>query len=472
MGPLLRRSRVGTLLPGLTLCLAALLALARSAAADGFCPPGGVVTITTPSNGAQNLSGIIHVEFTTSSISPNYSWGENRVRVFRVNDNGTEIQIDELLPSQSSPGHYWADWNSNTQPNGRYRFYAFAVYGPADPNANQCWTPATNFTLGNPSPTRAASADDLNCPCRCDQVSTGSSTSPLEGHQSFTIPITSWEFRGQRFGFSITYNSHAIRDPQGLESPELAGLSERNSHWSHTYAQWIDLYRDQTGKQYAVWHHEGGTTAFPYNAVTGQYDSPESNLTMTASGPSQFSPDYPCDGMMKSLKTLHTSFVIQVADGTQYKFNFNPYSGEPHLVWRTAECSAIPFYLLSRIRTRLGRELMLTWSTGAEPRVTHVRDETGAVRLTLTNTGAFPFLTTVVDSLGRTHTFVPAAVPDENGTNRQKLASVTIQGPGSPRTTRTWSFSYRDPANPDQAYGGTGGYTGDLLIAKQAPNGP
>jgi hypothetical protein len=70
MGPLLRRSRVGTLLLALTLCLAPLLALAPPAAADGYCPPGGVVTITGPSDGAQNLSGTLRVDFTTSSISP------------------------------------------------------------------------------------------------------------------------------------------------------------------------------------------------------------------------------------------------------------------------------------------------------------------------------------------------------------------------------------------------------------------
>jgi RHS repeat-associated protein len=61
-------------------------------------------------------------------------------------------------------------------------------------------------------------------------------------------------------------------------------------------------------------------------------------------------------------------------------------------------------------------------------------------------------------------------VPDENGTNRQKLTSVTVLGPGSPnRVTHTWGFSYRDAANPNLAYGGT--CTGDLCIARTDPTG-
>lgn len=167
---------------------------------------------------------------------------------------------------------------------------------------------------------------------------------------------------------------------------------------------------DPSGQRYAVWHHEGGSVAFPFDAAFGQYKSPESNLTITASGPS-VSQDYLCDGLAKQMVTEHRSFVITDAAGTQYQFNVSPVTGESHLIWRAGECQALPFYLLSRIQDRWGRELALTWEGTAgsspEPRVTHVRDETGTIRLTFTNqtVNRFRRLESVTDSLGRTHSF-------------------------------------------------------------------
>ncbi len=142
--------------------------------------------------------------------------------------------------------------------------------------------------------------------------------------------------------------------------------------------------------------------------------------------------------------------------------------GQTHLIWQTGECQAIPYYLLTRIRDRWGRILNVTWSSDpAEPRVTQVRDDSGT-GLTLNYTAGL--LTSVLDAQGRTHSLTYTAVPDEAGTNRQKLTGVTVYGPGSPnRTVHTWSFAYRDAADPGAAYGNS--YTGDLVIKKTEPDG-
>jgi hypothetical protein len=106
----------------------------------------------------------------------------------------------------------------------------------------------------------------------------------------------------------------------------------------------------------------------------------------------------------------------------------------------------------------------ITWSSGAEPRVTGVTDELGR-GITLGYTGGL--LTSVLDAQGRTHTLSYTGVPDENGVNRQKLTGITVYGPGSPnRTVHQWSFLYRDASDPSQlAYGGAP--TGDLSRGAQ-----
>jgi RHS repeat-associated protein len=464
--------------------LTALFALALPAAAD-HCPPGGSVTITGPPNGSQNMSSNVRVDFTLSSISGGYEWTTTRVRVY---DDDTDAILQEVVGTNTGGNNYCAVVNTNILANGRYRFYAFGVFtGPGVTYGHdQCFSPAVFFTTGNPSPTETSTGENLKCRCHCKEE-TGSSTDPRSGHQSFSIPVTSWVNRGATFDFSVSYDSHALKNPQAVvATPEFAGLSQRNSHWRHTFAQWIDLWKEPGGQQYAVWHHEGRKLAFPYNAVTGQYESPESNLTITADATPQTSPYYPCDGLRKTLTTLHKSFVIKDEEGTEFQFNVDPIpSGEFHLVWRTGECTAVPYYLLTRIKDRWGRELKLNWSnttvTNGEPRVTTVKDEAGTTRLTLnyTTVAGFLQLQSVVDGYGRTHSFGFTAVPDEMGTNRQKLTSVSVQGPGSPnRIVRTWSFSYRDASDPHLAYGGSaasnggnGAYTGDLVISKTEPDG-
>src|SRR5262249_10260251 len=159
-----------------------------------------------------------------------------------------------------------------------------------------CWSSPVTVTIQNPYSVRHANRGSLFCPCRCDGVSTGSSTSPLTGHQSFTIPITSWNYKGATFPFALQYSSHALVDPQRTaEAPELNGLSEQNSHWSHPYAMWIDLFQDEAGKQYAVWHQGSSTLAFEKSGTT--FLSPDSENSLAYGGGPITSPLFSCRGV-------------------------------------------------------------------------------------------------------------------------------------------------------------------------------
>src|SRR5207249_2642819 len=99
-------------------------------------------------------------------------------------------------------------------------------------------------------------------------------TVPFSGAQSWTVPVTSWDYKGASFPFALHYNSLSMVDPGAPALPEYNGLSERNSKWSHPYAQWVDLYADEAGTQYAVWHHDGVLTSFQKNG-SGAFVSPE-----------------------------------------------------------------------------------------------------------------------------------------------------------------------------------------------------
>src|SRR5438132_9873942 len=56
--------------------------------------------------------------------------------------------------------------------------------------------PGPFFIIHNPCSTRSAAAQKLKNAFMRDGVCTGSSTSPLTGNQTFTIPVTSWDYKG------------------------------------------------------------------------------------------------------------------------------------------------------------------------------------------------------------------------------------------------------------------------------------
>src|SRR5207247_800064 len=104
--------------------------------------------------------------------------------------------------------------------------------------------------------------------------------SPLSGAQGFTVPIVSWDFKGESYEFALNYSTHSLFDPQALPAPNFGGIGERNSdgqdgtRWSHPFAQWVDLWQDENGQAYAVWHV--GNSAISFKGTGPTFDSEES----------------------------------------------------------------------------------------------------------------------------------------------------------------------------------------------------
>jgi hypothetical protein len=284
----------------------ALLSPALPAGAND-CPVGqdGGVHISIPTTGVQNLSGVLQVQFTRPNIPSGsiHSWyGINLLRVARISGMGQETYIDEVfatpVSSSANGTEFVATWPSGIEVNDTYRFYAICVFttnGVRVFDHDQCWSNPVTFTTENPNAYRRGDEEGLHCSCKCDSVATGSSTSPLTGHQSFTIPMTSWQYQGATFSFGLQYSSHALVDPtQSPEPPNFAGLSERNSHWRHPYAMWVDLFKDEAGVKHAVWHRPEGVLSFQKSGSA--YLSSDSYHSVTAGGGTVTSPSFGCDG--------------------------------------------------------------------------------------------------------------------------------------------------------------------------------
>jgi len=335
-------------------------------------------------------------------------------------------------------------------------------------------TPITIRVSNTPQPTaeRAIPQDKARCPCPNDCQETGSTTSPFSGDQSFTVEAGGWNSHGATYPFSLSYHSAGYVD---AASPlaDLDGLETRGERWSHPYAQWIDLYRDEAGTVYAFWHHDGSYTVF--TRVGTQFTAEDSTASLAYGGGPVTSPSFPWQGGTTTLQTPYAWFKVTDEEGTEYRFNSGVPAGQTHLAWRTGEGKALPHYLLSSIQDRYARingvtaSLTLTWSGGAQPRVTAVQDSDGR-GLTLAYTNGL--LQTVSAPQGVILNVGYTSVPDENGILRQRPDEATVYGPGSPnRTVYHWSFRYRDPLDPGKGYGGTDSYTGDLVIRKTEPDG-
>jgi hypothetical protein len=111
-------------------------------------------------------------------------------------------------------------------------------------------------TLGNPLLSEALPADKLNTVCGANHphIPTGSETDPQDGGQSWSIPVTSWPYKGSTYGLSATFFSEGMVDPKNPDVMNLAGLSEKNSHWTHNFAMWPTLSIDETAAGWAVVH--------------------------------------------------------------------------------------------------------------------------------------------------------------------------------------------------------------------------
>jgi hypothetical protein len=451
-----------------------LLAFALALLPLGLAPEPTVACPTTkpvitfpvssvPSPPYTRVSGPVGVSITLPPLPAGWEWTDFvQLKVTKV-PGPTQFILGQLLNQQSA----YVLWDAPTFLNGIYSL-TVTVGVRFTPTGGECGATSLGVAveLVNPSFTRNGSDEEIACPCReCDEQETRSSTDPRTGLQSFDVPITSWASHGASHGFSLRYSSTGPVDPQAPPAPALNGLGEGTQRWSHPYAHSISLWRGQTGKEYALWQANGRALGFQKSGTT--WTAPDSGLSLTAGGGTVTSPSYPCNGGTATLQVPQAWFVVKDDEGTEFEFNKSVPGGQTHLVWQTGNCAAYPTYLLTRIRDRWGRVLNVTWSSGAEPRVTQVRDGDGT-GLTLAYSGGL--LISVADVQGRTHTLAYTAVPDENGVTRQKLTGITVYGPGAPnRAVYNWAFSYRDDANPSLAYGGT--YTGDLVIAKTEPDG-
>jgi hypothetical protein len=300
----------------------------RARAQDPRCPDV-TVSIGWPQNGAQDLGGKIRLDIRLGTPPAGAGWGSlpNEFKVRWSGPTGSTGEGPAVLLDQKR-GYF--DWDTSALPDGDYVLEVQAsLFLLGDP------VPCTYFAqvglhTKNPCSSRHASSEALHCVCRRDCVRTRSHTSPLSGHQGFTIPVTSWSYHGATYDFALTYASHNLVDPSAPEAPDFARLSERNSRWSHRYAQWIDTYHDGAGQKYAVWHTGSGAIAFR-ETEPGVFESPEPNLNLYSGGAAT-SPSFQCGSITRTLTLNYGTFTVVDADRTEYRFNDLPPSGQTHLV--------------------------------------------------------------------------------------------------------------------------------------------
>jgi len=322
---------------------------------------------------------------------------------------------------------------------------------------------------------RQLSEDDAcGCPV-CGQP--GNSTiDPRSGAVSFQVPLSGFEFRGVDLGLTFTYNSNAKADPRfdSLNLPgvdpagDLARMSRRNSRWTHNWAQAIEVVSDGV-LQKALWHTgTGGTVSFE-RTVSGVWVSSDSFHTLVSGGATitnvrARSTHASGGGTVEDERLIQVTlpfswFELRDGDGTVHRFEFP--------VWQKGTGAAVAYFPLQRTRDRWGRGVDLVWQGGNLMTVTENQTSMGTPKkLTFAYPGGL--LQTVQDAAGRTHTLGYLSVVDELGMARQKLASVSVAGPGTPAVSYFWQFGYGNPGEPGP-YGGS--YTGDLVIQKTEPTG-
>jgi YD repeat-containing protein len=281
----------------------------------------------------------------------------------------------------------------------------------------------------------------------------------LSEHSSGDVPIANWSDRGAAWNFALSYDSSSTADP-ALDSPDYADvdadpdfahLDSRNSHWTHSFSQFVEVVQSEDG-EHAV-RHQGGVTGFK-RISGGTWQAEDSFHSLTSSGTSSY--NYSKAGIAFSVALDYGCFDLTDGEGTHYVFD--------SVYWETGPWVAIPYFRLSSITDRWNRTLTLTWN-GAFLQSVKDGNNRG-----LTFTYVNNIVRTITDPFNRTHTLLTATVPDENGINHLKMDKVTVTGPGSPTpVVYTWRFGYGTVGNATDPlpYGGT--YTGDLVVWKQEP---
>jgi YD repeat-containing protein len=441
------------------------------------------VTLTRPTSGATNIGGDVRCDITLSAAPSGYTWTQVWLQVF---DSGNVLREQGLATFINSTQCYYECY-STLETNGSYTLKSV---GRLTLNSNNTLftdyvSAAVPASMLNPITSRHMATPKLLRQRLHDEVPTASFTSPGGGNQSWDVPVCSWEYKGASFPFYLTYNSETFVDPQSPRTPDFAGMAEVNDKWSHSFCQWITLEQAPNGAQYAMWHRDGRGMAFPAG-TGGAFLQPDSFHSLTAdplTSPVQTweQVQYPCRGITPQpvMNAPYRSFTVMDGDGTKYEFNKS--SSQNTLFWVTAECQAVPHWLLSRITDRWGRSTTVNWGLMnvrgvTEPRVTSVTDlqfpDPLHPRLNFTyiaNTGLLDF---VDDWLGRRHDLSYTQYPNENGQAYYKLTQVDVRGYGNTGTGQTrqrWQFYYGDMTMNAGSYGGS--WTGDLVIQKTLPDG-
>jgi RHS repeat-associated protein len=466
------------------------------------------ITRTTPASNLdaanQNvgLSGQVAVMFTQQGTADGSVWKSQ----YLLNIYGTDgTLVWQTIGTTGSllSGESYFDWISASmrRPYDPANPLTGASQAPIGPfsvqvelqlkpwsNPNGPWTctyvsPTVTRLLSNLPTSEVDPSSKLSMVCGPNNpgVPTTSETDPLSGNQSWSIAATSWPFKGNSYGLTLTYSSVGMVDPNTPDLFNVAGLSEKNSHWTHSFAMWLTLPSDESQAGWAVVHRPGMALTFRKPASGNTWTPLESFDTLVASM-TTVTPTvtYPCNGAsVPFMPTVAKWFTLTDRDGTNYVFG-SADNNVTSPVWRISECSALPVYLLSKITDRWGREIDVTWTdvlgSGTGWRVTLVGNP-GGPTLTLTYSGAAGLLQNAhlsTDPVGVNALALGYnGVMDETSTPRQKLTSLTLKGPAGVATrTRTWTFAYRNPNDlmaESAAYSGT--VTGDLVIAKTQPDG-
>ena len=355
---------------------------------------------------------------------------------------------------------------------------------------------ASDCLVHMPTRRRLADPDACGCPTCSGGVyklaPAYSNIDPASGAVSFEVPVTSWSYRGTQLGLTLSYNSGSRADPS-LDSPDWPGvnaqpdlsrLSQRNSRWTHNWAQFMEVVEDPGGELHALWHTGGGAVGFLGNSL-GTWTSADDSHTLTSGGtsskqltirrtvmstgaglPGPTGEAAACGGALPAQQRLrivkvftpYSWFEARDAAGSVYRFD--------QVYWETGAANggvAIPHFPLTRITDRYGRVVNLTWSEG---KLQSVIDGEGN-GLAFTYAGGL--LVSVRDMFNRTHSLGYTQVADQWGHNWPKLTGVNAVGPGTPNVSYQWGFEYGPEGTHAGYYSGT--YTGDLVVRKQEPSG-
>jgi len=336
---------------------------------------------------------------------------------------------------------------------------------------------------------RGLSGDNA-CGCPSCGENGFSTIDPRTGGVGFDIPLSGYQYRGVDLGISLHYNSKSKADPS-KDSPDLpdvdatgdlAHMSQRNSRWTHSWAQRMEVVYD--GSEYhALWYTGGGVVSFlgidnlngtfswvasdNYHALVSGGTTPQvvrvkATHASTESGGSGTVPDE----RLVERDLPYAWFEARDGAGTLYRFD-SPVS-------QRGLGAALAYFPLRKTTDRWGRGVKLAWSNGYLDNVeAYTKGNTPGSEVLSGKKLLFVYannvLESVTDAQGGFHDLTTGLVNDETGTPRRKLTGLLVDGPAG--TSQKWVFDYgagNNAVDINSYYHGF--YTGDLVIRKTEPD--